>query len=1275
MADVTYTVKSSGGDYASLNAAFAGLNGVDLTTDNGSGNPGNIYLDCYNFEDTTACSISATITTSATYRVIVRAVDDHGGVWSTSCYRLVNSAATITNNSVNYLMLDGIQCNLTSAGSNASGYQSGTSLDAVGQTEIDKLIVMGPSSKPAAPDGIWNSEPLHDIWVRNSLLYGLQNGIGNAGTGAKIIAENVTIDDCYQGVYNSYGGHKLTNVRVTNCTVVCSTVSNIDSASDYNLTDGDASGVTYWGTNSIDSSDTPTIDYVDDTNATLASRDYHLNSTADSGYGAGTDLSGTFTDDIDGETRSSWDIGADEYSVGGGGGGGAFTTTQSGNWSSTATWGGSGPPGDGDTATVNHAVTVNTNTTIGDSPGDSTSIVLTLNAALTIASGVTLTVKGNVLQTNGINADVSAGGGITFDSSGASPTTTTYVWTLGTGHNANPVGRLSFNGTSGSRCTCQSNTSGGNGRFSNGGWLRGGMVVATYTDFYDIGDASNYGFSPYPSSTVCPSLVVTHCTFDGCGEFRQAGHSVDGYSTIINDNNFKNGLGSYSFFLSHYSAPLTSGTRSFQRNYVDKTIGYNLKDYTIEDNVIATAGSPVALSATGQMPASFKNNLIWKEQVGSANFPFNCLNNYFITDTDTTNPHFVSLPHASNTGVVNTTHDGWIFEYTGSSAVGDCMGMGSPSEAKTVTVQNCIVLPNQGTGDQSGTMITCAGGSFLTVKALHNTFCVEGSQHGYSTGVTVGETYAGHAGMIAELKSNLAWAVTSGDGALTAEEPTDPVADIVTASGADYNCSYLCGGRYAGQGPYEVTFSTASYGVDYGANDVDENPSFLDNTRNSATWDASLGGTGTTTNMMAEFRLMNTGAWNTSYNPQALHQWVKAGWAPTNANLDGAAHDSGTIGAVAYASGSTPTAPTGVSVSEVSGVITTSWTDQTGGTAVHEVGRRLTTSSGDYFIVGTAPIGDEQLIASNFPNGSWNVAVRSRTGATFSAWVVAPQTVTIGDAGGSIDEFRPIANRSFSSTASRQSGIGQHGDSVTFSPAFVDTPVVVIRGGAVSEPRTANWSDTSFSTTIPVYMDRKAVNLDNTGFDLRAQLYQKTGTATLEHVGFAAGSIRALDWATTTKEANLTTETLPAHDDSYTVTFDVNITLSAPTLSGKPPRQVTLNLAIQSYDNATEGWITRATHEWVIDADYDIGDVDVTYSNINSVLSVSGFEGTDDKIRLKVTNWSGDTAYGSFSVTGNPDTDPYGVSWYSQSTANRTASMTPDAEDFVEWDAFLPGAR
>ncbi|MEA2006752.1 MAG: choice-of-anchor Q domain-containing protein, partial [Patescibacteria group bacterium] len=65
------------------------------------------------------------------------------------------------------------------------------------------------------------------------------------------------------------------------------------------------------GANSIHGdTDSKTPDFV---STTSGSEDFHLQSTSDA-INVGTDLSGTFTDDIDGDTRpiDAWDIGADE---------------------------------------------------------------------------------------------------------------------------------------------------------------------------------------------------------------------------------------------------------------------------------------------------------------------------------------------------------------------------------------------------------------------------------------------------------------------------------------------------------------------------------------------------------------------------------------------------------------------------------------------------------------------------------------------------------------------------------------------------------------------------------------------------------------------------------------------------------------------------------------------------------------------------------------------------------------------------------------------------
>jgi len=294
----TVTVKPSQGDYSNLNAVND-FEATDLTA-----TAGDLVIQCYNFVDTTQALFDAVEwVTDPTHRVVIQAVNDHGGKWNTGCYRMTGTATTIINRTVDYMTITGVQVNITSSGSNAGAFIADSLLNAVGTTVIDKLIMFGLGSQTAGY-GVANNEPLHDVYIRNSLIYSTYRGLSSAGTGSTIYADNCTIDDCSDyGVYISYGGHRLRNTRITNCAAVTSS-GTLHVDSNYNLTDGDVSGITNWGANSLDSTDTPTISYVDSTNADRTARDYHIQPN-DSGVGAGMDLSGDgWSDDIDGDARS-----------------------------------------------------------------------------------------------------------------------------------------------------------------------------------------------------------------------------------------------------------------------------------------------------------------------------------------------------------------------------------------------------------------------------------------------------------------------------------------------------------------------------------------------------------------------------------------------------------------------------------------------------------------------------------------------------------------------------------------------------------------------------------------------------------------------------------------------------------------------------------------------------------------------------------------------------------------------------------------------------------
>src|SRR5437879_3120032 len=148
----------------------------------------------------------------------------------------------------------------------------------------------------------------------------------------------------------------------------------------------------------------------------------------------------------------------------------AITTAAAGNWSATGTWTGGVIPGNGDTITLNHAVTCDTSRTVGISPAVGGTAAVTANAVLTIAAGARLTCRGDFLRNAAAGQLlVAAGGAFRFDASQAgTPSTALYVCRETASGFGGTV--LVTQGTVGARCTVDSdNTNGGaNGRFDDG---------------------------------------------------------------------------------------------------------------------------------------------------------------------------------------------------------------------------------------------------------------------------------------------------------------------------------------------------------------------------------------------------------------------------------------------------------------------------------------------------------------------------------------------------------------------------------------------------------------------------------------------------------------------------------------------------------------------------------------------------------------------------------------------------------------------------------------
>jgi hypothetical protein len=195
----------------------------------------------------------------------------------------------------------------------------------------------------------------------------------------------------------------------------------------------------------------------------------------------------------------------------------ACRTSQQGDWSAPGTWVDQWVPGPGDTVTIDHPVRLDTAADIGTStPGQT---CLTVNAALDIADGAGLTLRGGVMQANGVVVTGHGAGRILFDASRAQPPSTNWSWRLATTYTTGnlPVS-LVIRGTADRRFRVQSAAGGGSGYFNdiNGVAPGGGQIDAEYCDFIRIGDAGHaldYAAFDYRTGT----LRFDHCVFWGCG--------------------------------------------------------------------------------------------------------------------------------------------------------------------------------------------------------------------------------------------------------------------------------------------------------------------------------------------------------------------------------------------------------------------------------------------------------------------------------------------------------------------------------------------------------------------------------------------------------------------------------------------------------------------------------------------------------------------------------------------------------------------------------------
>jgi hypothetical protein len=606
----------------------------------------------------------------------------------------------------------------------------------------------------------------------------------------------------------------------------------------------------------------------------------------------------------------------------GAGAGTSYVSNASGNWTDSTKWTPNGVPGTGDDVTIatGHTITVTGAQEIGTSPAiGNVELTIETGASLVIGTNASLRVRCDVeVQGNGTIVS-NAGSTFTFDSTlAASPSTTNYVVTLGdtNGGGAN----WDINGTSSARVTITSNILGAPGYIDDGGFTAAGLINAEYADFVRLGTAAIEAIKT--SATGTSVFRLNNCTVNTCGKISRT-YNIGADATYeISSTRFLNGIdaGGEAIVLST-GAPLGAGTRLISRSVLSGQLSMLPgEDFTVEDTVIL---GPVSTSA-GDWD-TFEGNFIrfTSSNPGPMNSAGDMTDCYFYYDNPTEwNPHFVQ-PLG---GGVDQAFDGLIFDMNcnvnSPAQEGDCYTFATPGSGPctaTITRNIAVIGPSNKT---VGTMFTMLGNANTYVIAEHNT-CYAGGQ-----GAAIGETYAGHTGMVTSFKSNLVFSVTPNNGYKLYVGSLTAIPDLVAAADCDYNAGWNLGVGNNGNNYNNLLFSIGTPGV----NDlVGVNPQFVDAYRNLRTWSLYRGGNGTDTDAYARLEA----------DPSLIADliaYVREGFTPQNSAYFTAAHDGTTIGAVEglvvpasmYVQPATLVANTTGNVVQVTGE-STNWTPGTPG--------------------------------------------------------------------------------------------------------------------------------------------------------------------------------------------------------------------------------------------------------------------------------------------------------------------------------------------------------
>lgn len=570
----------------------------------------------------------------------------------------------------------------------------------------------------------------------------------------------------------------------------------------------------------------------------------------------------------------------------------AYNSAEDGNWSSTATWGGTGPPGAGDTVTITNNVTVTADTIIGSMTA--TTCVTCGGAAggLLTITGCKLSVRGNFVIPDDsgltistsliLNPNGSTQGGIEFDgNSGVTPTMTT-----GQGS------KIVCNGTSSGHCyiRTKSGSAANNAIITSGGAALAGNWLATYTDFTALGSSSTPGiYSGYVGYLASAIESFDHCTFNECGVIPELSGGYAGMTWNFTNCTWESTLATHCFEL------MLGAIGAGETRLIDSCLFLNRPYLFTTPGMVITNNYFADGLATGNefLWGEFDGNFVTRsddsvELVSSGSMT----NNYFYTTQTATNWIFLI------TSVGSLTVSGNVAEYAGTGSV---PLFGQTEEAANPCTQTFYenICFSSGSGSWSTILDAVSKASEQTTTIItHNTFIVKASGVSDSgSPIVIASSNAAPADTFT-IKANILINSGSATGCYALNNAlVSPylVTDAAPAAAIRNNCwkgfAAVSGDPFSGvSGDTNIENGTVYYSpmsgaTAPGANDLtNTDPTFFDTTRTLATWDTHVGGPGTAADALSRLQTAP------SLVKSSLLPFVRAGYAPTNAVLEAASY-------------------------------------------------------------------------------------------------------------------------------------------------------------------------------------------------------------------------------------------------------------------------------------------------------------------------------------------------------------------------------------------------